>query len=377
MPGLLQKLKLKSESDELMALDFLRIVASVGVVVYHYRHYIWLPDGSPFLSMSSTFARQWVDLFFVISGFVVSYIYADRIRDGASFRRYMRKRFARLLPLHWLTLAMYVGLGLAIAAGVKANSADHYDWSCLAPNMLLVHAFNTCDQVSFNTPSWSISAEMAMYLLFPVFIALSLRTRGWGALMVTIATIAALTYFSMGEYDSDEGFWLSWASHWGVLRALPSFLLGVTLFSFRNLLAKITFGEVIMFTALATYVATGLAGIHPLISLALVYIAVAAAISVDMNKAASPVVRTLGVSGQLTYSLYMLHPIVATILMSIGTKLLHLKGWENNIWVALTALALIPVSLLSLHFFEKPLRTLLSGEPRSRRQADPALAPAA
>ena len=48
MLGWMRRLGLKAESDELMALDFLRIVASIGVVVYHYRHYVSLPADSPF-----------------------------------------------------------------------------------------------------------------------------------------------------------------------------------------------------------------------------------------------------------------------------------------------------------------------------------------
>ncbi|BBD99732.1 acyltransferase [Sphingobium amiense] len=369
MLGWMRRLGLKAESDELMALDFLRIVASVGVVVYHYRHYVWLPADSAFNAMSASFARQWVDLFFVISGFVVSYVYAGRIRDGASFGRYMRKRLARLLPLHWLTLGLYALLGLAIAAGVQSNSADHYDWGCFVPNLLLLHSFNTCDKVSFNTPSWSISAEMAMYLLFPLLLMLAARTRGWGVLALSAIAILLLTHFSSGDYGGDEGFWLSWASHFGVLRAIPSFALGVGLHAFRHRITGLPMAEGIMFAALAAFIATGLAGIHPLWSLLFVYATVIAAIAVDLNKKASLPVRKLGIAGQLTYSLYMLHPIVATLSMTAGKKILHLRGWEMNIWVVVTFLILIPVSLLSYHLFEKPLRARLSGGPRPPRTA--------
>ena len=79
-----------------------------------------------------------------------------------------------------------------------------------------------------------------------------------------------------------------------------------------------------------------------------------------IEKASLPV-RKIGTAGQLTYSLYMLHPIVATLSMTAGKKILLLRGWELNIWVIVTSIALIPVSLLSYHVFEKPLRDRMSG----------------
>lgn len=82
---------------------------------------------------------------------------------------FLRKRFARLAPMHYLTLGAYVAIGLAAPAlGLSLSEPEKYDLACLPANVAFLQSTMACPHLSFNFPSWSISAEMICYLAFPL-----------------------------------------------------------------------------------------------------------------------------------------------------------------------------------------------------------------
>src|SRR5688572_27852292 len=92
---------LRAESDKLRNLDLLRLIAAYGVVLYHFNTY--LPDLNMPIHLRLWFLPLFVDLFFAISGFVICFIYFDRMNTWSDYATFMKRRFARLVPLHWLT----------------------------------------------------------------------------------------------------------------------------------------------------------------------------------------------------------------------------------------------------------------------------------
>lgn len=74
-----------------------------------------------------------------------------------------------------------------------------------------------------------------------------------------------------------------------------------------------------------------------------------------------PVVRWLAPWGQLSYSIYMLHPIVLKIALNwVGLGMLHLDGDVMRLWCLAWGLVLIPASYASLMYFEKPARDAIA-----------------
>lgn len=126
-----------------------------------------------------------VDLFFMLSGFVLAYVYRDSFAAGVSrgaWGQFMTRRLARIYPLHLATLLMVLALAkFAIAPGTGG---------VLAANLGLVHAWGFTDQFLFNSPSWSISCEFAAYLAFPVLMLVLAHRLGRAALLV----VAVLAY---------------------------------------------------------------------------------------------------------------------------------------------------------------------------------------
>jgi peptidoglycan/LPS O-acetylase OafA/YrhL len=148
-------------------LDAFRGLAALCVVVYHLN----LVDSHSELAFfrgSSVF----VQLFFVLSGFVLAHGYG--FREGLGFRSYMRARVFRIYPLHLFMFLVFVLLecGKLAAyrfAGITFNYLPFTGATApreVLPNLLLIHAWVPfADTLSFNFPSWSISIEFYLYVM--------------------------------------------------------------------------------------------------------------------------------------------------------------------------------------------------------------------
>src|SRR5258708_21739589 len=112
-----------------------------------------------------------VDMFFILSGFVISSSYPAKSTGTQSYFRFMIRRVARIYPLHVLTLFLFVGLTLlGIADSTLTSTGNLSDFFY---NLFLVQAWGVTDHLSFNSPAWSISAELFCYILFPVLMLIS------------------------------------------------------------------------------------------------------------------------------------------------------------------------------------------------------------
>jgi peptidoglycan/LPS O-acetylase OafA/YrhL len=178
------------------ALTGIRAVAAVWVVVFHFRTELvaLLPALSPAMPLAAA-GRLGVDLFFILSGFILAYNYADEFRSirPGLYGRFLWLRLARIYPVHLFTLVMLVVIVTgARTAGLPVNPAEMYSLSTLATNVLMVNAW-TGMELSWNYPAWSISAEWFAYLVFPVAGLTLARIRsGWAALAGAGAALAAM-----------------------------------------------------------------------------------------------------------------------------------------------------------------------------------------
>ncbi len=157
-------------SSERRPLTALRGIVALWFVLYHATT---LPDSPANLGTSAAWAGLilaapfGVDLFFMLSGFVLTLNYRDGI---PGLRRFLVRRFARIYPLHALTLvALAVMVLAAPRIGVPMTGAGA---SLLVPSDLpyqfaLLHGF-VFDRPSWNVPSWPLSALALCYLMFPL-----------------------------------------------------------------------------------------------------------------------------------------------------------------------------------------------------------------
>ena len=207
-----------SGERRLDSLEGLRFLSSVAIVAGHYIPYAI--GETRFISR----LHLAVDLFFVISGIVIANLYAGRIATVRDWLGFMVKRVARLYPLHLATLAFYVAIGLLVWSG-KVQPADgaRYDPAAIIPNLLLVHAWSPSGTISFNYVSWSISAEIFVYLAFPL-IALGVQRRAALSLAGIVGLFVVFAWYAETQIGLPLTR-LSWQA--GVLRAIPGFAFGV------------------------------------------------------------------------------------------------------------------------------------------------------
>lgn len=204
-----------SARPHLAAVDGLRFVAAMHIVLFHTLHVGWLR----LVNWGSTSTS----LFFILSGFVLAYAYTAEERGlRVPARDFWRRRFARLYPLSILTQ-------LAVIPFV---------WTSYAPDERAVRAAAVLTGTqgwfpriadSFNSPGWSVSVLAFCYLLFP---ALASALRGWPLrrLSVALAVVwtACLAPTTAGLIAGADWYWRS-AVHHHPLSRLPEFVFGVVL----------------------------------------------------------------------------------------------------------------------------------------------------
>lgn len=363
-------LALKLESDRMIYLDLLRVASCFTIFIYHFQSQMDLGDAAGMVRAWLNSFTLSVELFFFISGFVINSVYAGRVRSVADYKDFVVKRIARIVPLHWATFAIFAFFGVLNAMGyLPSNHPELYDPRCAVPNLLLVHAFGVCSGLSFNFVSWSISAEMGMYLLFPLLAIIAARR--YLSLVVVVALIAGLTIVS----QRTGWAWLEASYDGGVVRALPTFLLGMISYHHRHLLGRIPRAGAWLLAFALLFLAGSLLHWPKLLLLPVMY-AIAALGVAASEQPASRVARGTAPISQLTYGLYMLHPLVQSVVLTgIGATLLQLRGVPMTLFVFAGIALLLPLSWLSLMLIERPARRWLTRLMGSRRAERPKAAP--
>lgn len=292
------------------ALDALRGLCACLVCLFHFK------ANSPLVEWE--FIRQswqFVDFFFVLSGFVIAANYRDRLAGHLSIAPFMLLRLGRIYPLHAFMLAAFVATELAaLALGQVGNARrvlfdDGHSAGAIVSNLLLIQSFGIEGRLTWNHPAWSIAVEIWAYLLF----ALAVRScgRGLDATLVCVAVIVPLLLLGLAG-----GTNVSW--DFGLIRCVYGFALGALCWSiwqrWGNLLMNRASGwtAIEITTAAAVVIFVTVAGATPWTLLGPPLFAVALLIfaregGVVSRALATPVPLLLGT---LSYSIYMVHTFV-------------------------------------------------------------------
>ena len=168
-----------------------------------------------------------VDLFFLLSGFVMYYVYSTKFSQTVDLRGYGRFLFLRLgrvYPVHAIILFGMISIETAkYISGVGHPFSLNPDYGIIS-NVLLVQSWHIHQNLTWNGPAWSISAEWAVYLICPwLFLTASkfnaaLKLLTIGGLFVGLASL---------EAQSDRG--LDFTTDFGVVRCFLEFSIGLLL----------------------------------------------------------------------------------------------------------------------------------------------------
>jgi peptidoglycan/LPS O-acetylase OafA/YrhL len=171
-------------SGEIKALTGLRIIAAVWVVLFHFRPLLRdaVPGFRDALAPVLNCGAQGVDLFFILSGFVLTWNYLDRMGWAFSLRatlHFLWLRLARVWPVYLVTLhlaALWVIFTLHIGH-VPSEDVSQLTAVSYVRQILLVQLWFQpyFDGSSWDGPAWSISAEWLAYLLFGALVLVVFR----------------------------------------------------------------------------------------------------------------------------------------------------------------------------------------------------------
>jgi Predicted acyltransferases len=340
--------------------DAWRFAAALVVMLYHFLHYdpnaaSWLPDTAARL-------QQVIDLFFILSGFVIMSAYANTEWTAAGFRRFIVRRLSRIYPMHLLTLGFFTALGVGGVLGVVpiANPA-RYDFSTLPAQVLLVHAWGVMPELTFNYVSWSISAEWMAYLLFPLM-TIAFRRGGLPALFVLFIGAALGVELLVGVGVIPQERWIDTAT-FGAFRALPSFILGcccaVVIERWRIPVRTLLPGALVFVLTIV-----GMATLEtPYVILGGFALATVLTAGAERNNPdCSRIFARFRLLGQASFGIYMLHPVFGSFLMAlIWERLLGPAGVVNfYLWLAFGVVLVIAGAIASLVLIEAPLRRAIN-----------------
>jgi peptidoglycan/LPS O-acetylase OafA/YrhL len=159
-------MKIPAQSNYFPTIDVLRGFAAISVVVYHVIELFEWKD-FPITGLLLWFRVGWmgVDLFFVISGFVIGLAAFSSIdKHGSSeFRgHFISRRITRIVPLHYLTMLVFLVF-------IQPELLFENFWLNIAVHLLFVHNFSVTLSGAINGANWSLATEMQFYLLMMLF----------------------------------------------------------------------------------------------------------------------------------------------------------------------------------------------------------------
>ena len=300
------------------------------------------------------------DLFFVVSGFWLAHLVSTRVQSGeTSYASVVWRRMGRLYPLHLATIALMFGLMLASQHLGENPHTDVFDPVGLLGNILLVHAWGALPTVSWNFPSWMVSAEWFALLIFPALLTLALK--GWSRTWIAVAAPVVLMAAMFESAHARGVLFTDMTAQVGILRTLPDFLLGAGLYRLglrRCFGAKA--GAAMMLAALAWIVfAAQLRLDDPWIWPAFAPLVLGAAETARGGRSwlAIPPLRYLG---RISYAMYLLYLPVDIVyyhlLHRLGSTPVGAQAWLE--WVGVFP-AIGIAAVLAYHGLERPAAALL------------------
>lgn len=300
----------------LVALDSLRGLAALIVVLLHI-------NAASHVTEWTLIRQGWlaVDFFFVLSGFVITYAYIDKVESWPALFEFMLRRFGRVWPLHAFVLLLFVASELLKLVLSQRGLPTHeppfsgrYTVGAIGANLFLVHSLGFHELETWNGPSWSISVEFYTYLVFALGCLFARRRIVAVALGMIAIAVLGLWLWSPAYLLTTVGF--------GLERCLYGFFVGVlTALAFRALHRR---GWTIPMptalegaaVALAIGLALACAGDVAMTLLApIVFAAVVLVFGFETGRLSRILLKpALTWLGDRSYSIYMVHAFVIELL---------------------------------------------------------------
>lgn len=349
--------------ERLDALTSLRFFAALHVLLFHLQGLRAWPVPHPIKRIFDT-GYVSVSFFFVLSGFILTWSYADR-PPAAHLRAYMASRVARIYPVYLFALLISLPGWWAARGVVDFLPAT-------AATLLLVQSWAPPWATFWNPPAWSLSVEALFYLVFPMLLPWLLKrslrqawiiaAAGWVLGLVLAVAYQRIQPDGLGAVDhTSPGWWLDGLRYHPLVR-LPEFVVGMALA--RSMMERAV--SPVLLQRLAVLAAVGLVGtlafsdsvpypvLHNGLLTPLFVILIAGAASLPpVNALTRPWMQRLG---EASYSLYILQAAVIGYVSAVARRVAFVNELPPLVLGIVTLVLCVIVSIVSWRFIERPAR---------------------
>lgn len=357
-------------NSKLDFIESLRGLLALLVILYH----------APFDSfITGNFLRNgWiaVDIFFVISGYVISLNFVN-LNTLQSVRKFITRRFFRLYPLHFIMLMVFlcfefikhIAFSYFGATPTSSQPFSSNNLTSFLSQLFLIQTL-TGHAETWNLLSWSVSAEFLIYIVFSLSLFLARSNQNILLLVAIVISFICMVYLAFNDFTQNNGF----------PRVGFSFFVGVIIYIlnsrhclvFKKIKSYLLIGSSLLLIAIFYY-SEGMktSGINILIPI--VFACMLLGLLNLQRK--SLIIRFLEIKpliymGNISYSLYLIHNIFWAVLKNIlveffdiplflskndGFRLIIENSLMANIILIFTLVVIFLVAHLSYKFIEKPM----------------------
>lgn len=345
---------------EISSLTGLRGVAAFYVMIFHYMNSFFIThyEIDPTISnliLKNIVAHGYlaVDLFFMLSAFVLTLRYKDAFKEKVAFNSYwnfMKKRFRRLYPVYFLcvlcTMLLFKNYSIFIFL-----------------ELFFLNAFSDVNLYNFNIATWSLSIEWTVYLFFPFLLLIFQKFSKVHHILLFIFSIFLLYYiqtiqisifsvrtFSIDEIRSNNNLNI----HFGfpaLLRGFLAYYLGYLIFKYHKYLNK----KILFFFSIVVLFATMIFNyndIFILISFMLFFAGILKENVISKFLQISPVKYL----GEISYSLYLFHIVIFNLMQKYDWGLIKINTLP---FFLITIVLSLIFAVFSYEIFEKRLAKIL------------------
>jgi len=355
-----------SRTQELRSIQILRALAAALVVVGHAFHdSIYIADKTGRAAIAFPYF-DWgfgVDIFFVISGFIMIYTTAGAFGQTGAAATFIERRFVRIAPLYWLMTALIILVAIVAPSFLNVPIEN---WRSVITSYLFIPDMRGNGEVRpILAVGWTLNYEMFFYAIFACCLMLPLRRGvlalgGFFAALVVLGAVVALPGIALPfwansiilEFVLGVAIGLACRSHW-TLSAKTALAL-----SALAILLAIAGGPIWGANAiLPRFICAGIPA---------ALLVSAAALGPDL--APTRLVTALVAVGDASYSLYLTHPFVLRPLRNIWVAL-HGSALPLALYVVACVIVAVTGALVIYRLIEKPMTGAL--QRRIRRQSKP------
>lgn len=330
-------------THRLSGVEAARGIAATLVVLYHAALHLEEHVGGRIALGLPHFGHAGVDFFFVLSGFIITFVHHKDFGKPGRLAHYAKRRFTRVFPFYWIVLAYYLA-DFALLHRSELPGA----WETLMNLFLLPHS-----QEPVVGGAWTLVFEITFYTIMAVTIC----SRRWG-----VAVLGAWAVIVLGGWLHPQ-----WFSTPPLLHVLSSpfcleFFLGIGT-AYVALTRKVPASGWVLLAGVAAFLAAGVAEVMGLLNgygaaARVAYGSCSVLIVLGLvereRSGQLQVPKAMAVIGQASYAIYLVHLVAIGIAFKFLSKAVQVGvSWNWVLWAGLSAWAVL-AGILASSWLEQP-----------------------